>query len=417
MAKILLGVSGGISAYKSLELARLATKAGHGVRVLMTDGAKRFIGPASFEGIVGGPVLSSEFERDPLRGAFPGDLPLAHDPIGHLELVGNADAYLIAPASANTIAKLAAGIADSMVTTSFLACIAPRLVAPAMNNRMLSDAATEANLATLRGRGVIVIEPDSGALASRGEFGAGRLPEPDALLARLEAALPAGHRPWDGMRVLVSAGGTREPIDPVRFVGNRSSGRMGLALAAAAARRGAEVTLVAANVALPEPAGVRRVDVETTAELAAALRAEFPSCHLLLMAAAPADFSPGAAAAGKIKRSGEALDVRLEPTEDIIAALAGGRREGQTVVGFAAETGEGSESAREKLAAKRVDMIVLNDVSDPRIGFESERNAVTLVGAGFEEKIAIESKEAIAEGILERVDRLRAGSGERSPTP
>src|SRR3954465_4816541 len=261
MARVLLGVSGGIAAYKALELARLATKAGHDVRVLMTEGAKRFVGTASFEGIVGAPVLSSEFERDPMRGAFPGDPAPDHDPIGHLEVVANADAYLVAPASANTIAKLAAGIADSMVTTAFLAWAAPRLVAPAMNDRMYADAATQANLATLRERGVELIEPDEGRLAPRGEFGRGRLPDPELLLARVEAALPGGDRPWDGLRVLVTAGGTREPIDPVRFIGNRSSGRVGIALAGAAAKRGAEVTLIAANVSLPPPAGVRRIVV------------------------------------------------------------------------------------------------------------------------------------------------------------
>src|SRR5919109_2085829 len=216
MARILLGVSGGISAYKAIELARLATKAGHGVRVLMTEGAKRFVGPASFEGIVGAPVLSSEFERDPLRGAFPGDPEPTHDPIGHLEVVANADAYLVAPASANTIAKLAAGISDSMVTTAFVACTAPRLVAPAMNDRMYADAATQANLATLRERGVRVIDPEEGALASRGEHGVGRLPSPERLLAEVESLLPATSGSLDGLRVLVTAGGTREPIDPVR---------------------------------------------------------------------------------------------------------------------------------------------------------------------------------------------------------
>src|SRR3954449_1218419 len=290
MARILLGVSGGIAAYKALELARLATLAGHGVRVLMTETATRFVGAASFEGIVGAPVLINEFERDPMRGAFPGEESVSHDPIGHLELAGRCDAFLVAPASANTIAKLASGNADSMLTTSFLACTAPRLVAPAMNDRMYADAATQANLATLRARGVEVIEPEEGKLASRGEFGRGRLPDPELLLARAEAALPAGDRPWDGLRVLISAGGTREPVDTVRFIGNRSSGRMGIALAAAAARRGAEVTLIAANVELPAPAGVRRVDVETAAELATAAAAEFPHSQVLLMAAAPADF-------------------------------------------------------------------------------------------------------------------------------
>ena len=415
MARVLLGVSGGIAAYKALELARLATKAGHGVRVLMTEGAKRFIGPASFEGIVGAPVLGSEFERDPLRGAFPGDRPPDHDPIGHLEVVANADAYLIAPASANTVAKLAAGIADSMVTTAFLACTAPRLVAPAMNDRMYGDAATQANLGTLRERGVEVIDPEEGGLASRGEQGVGRLPEPETLLARLEARLPAGQRPWDGMRVLVTAGGTREPIDPVRFVGNRSSGRMGLALATAAQRRGAEVTLIAANVTLPEPPGVRRIDVGTAAQLAAAVREEFPRCQVLLMAAAPADFRPQSPAGTKIKRKGAGIDLHLEPTEDILAGLAAKRRPGQTIVGFAAEHGiGGSGRARDKLVRKGADLIVHNDVSDPQIGFESQRNAVTLIDAEAERRLRIDSKEAIAEEILDRVDELRNRERQRA---
>jgi phosphopantothenoylcysteine decarboxylase / phosphopantothenate---cysteine ligase len=411
MARLLLGVSGGIAAYKSLELARLATLAGHGVRVLMTEAATRFVGPASFEGIVGAPVLVSEFGRDPMRGAFPGEGAPAHDPIGHLELAANCDAYLIAPASANTIAKLAAGVADSMLTTSFLACTAPRLLAPAMNDRMYADAATQANLETLRERGVEVIEPDEGRLASRGEFGRGRLPDPDGLLARVEAALPAGERPWDGLRVLVTAGGTREPVDPVRFLGNRSSGRMGMALAAAAARRGASVTLIAANVGLPEPAGVRRIDVETAAQLASAAAEEFSSTHVLLMAAAPADFRAAEVATGKLTREGT-LDLRLEPTEDILASLTATKSESQTIVGFAAEHGgEAIGRAREKLARKKADLIVLNDVSDPAIGFESEDNAVTLVEAESETEVPIDSKAAIAEQILDKVAELRVKAG------
>ncbi len=408
MARILLGVSGGIAAYKSLELARLATVAGHGVRVLMTESATRFVGAASFEGIVGAPVLTSEFERDPLRGSFPGDPRPEHDPIGHLELAANCDAYLVAPASANTVAKLAAGAADSMLTTSFLACAAPRLVAPAMNDRMYADAATQANLATLGERGVTVIEPEEGRLASRGEVGRGRLPDPAQLLARVESQLPAGERPWDGLRVLVTAGGTREPVDQVRFLGNRSSGRMGFALAAAAARRGADVTLIAANVALAEPAGVRRVDVETAAELAAAAGAEFDSCHLLAMAAAPADFRAVEVAPGKLSR-GDSLELRLEPTEDILAGLAARRSGGQTIVGFAAEHGGGGvERARAKLERKGADLIVLNDVSDPAIGFESEENAVTLVDGSGETPVPRASKDSIADSILDRVDTLRA---------
>jgi phosphopantothenoylcysteine decarboxylase / phosphopantothenate---cysteine ligase len=408
MARILLGVSGGIAAYKSLELTRLATTAGHGVRVLMTEGAKRFVGPASFEAISGAPVLSSEFERDPMRGAFPGDPSPDHDPIGHLEVVANADAYLVAPASANTIAKLATGMADSMLTTSFLACTAPRLVAPAMNDRMYANPATQANLATLRERGIEVIEPGEGALASRGEHGIGRLPEPEELLARLDAVLPAGERPWDGLRVLVTAGGTREPIDPVRFVGNRSSGRMGLALAAAARRRGADVTLIAANVALDADAGVKRIDIGSAAELSAALTEQFSKAQVLLMAAAPADFRPERVAEGKLKRKGSGLDLHLEPTQDILAGLAGQRGEGQTIVGFAAEHGVGgSGRARDKLVRKGADLIVLNDVSETEIGFESERNAVTLISADDEREVEIDSKEAIAEAILDRVDELR----------
>ena len=407
MARILLGVSGGIAAYKSLELARLATVAGHGVRVVMTEAAGRFVGAASFEGIVGAPVLRSEFEADPLGGAFPGGPRPEHDPIGHLEIAANCDAFLVAPASANTLAKLAAGMADSMLTTSFLACTAPRLVAPAMNDRMYADAATQANLATLRERGVETIEPGEGRLASRGEHGRGRLPDPAELLARLEAVLPAGERPWDGKRVLVTAGGTREPIDPVRFIGNRSSGRMGIALAAAAARRGADVTLIAANVALPEPAGIRRIDVETTEQLAEATRAEFAKTHLLLMAAAPADFRSAEIAPGKLKRE-EALDLNLEPTVDILGSLEA--REEQTVVAFAAEHGNDPARAREKLTRKGADLIVLNDVSDPEIGFDSTENAATLISSTSETTLAQAPKDAIAEQILDQVDQIRSTS-------
>jgi phosphopantothenoylcysteine decarboxylase / phosphopantothenate---cysteine ligase len=410
MARILLGVTGGIAAYKALEFARLATKAGHGVRVLMTPAAGRFVGAASFEGIVGAPVLTDEFERDPLRGAFPGDEPPGHDPIGHLEVAANADAYLVAPASANTIAKLAAGIADSMVTTAFLACTVPRAVAPAMNDRMYADAATQANLATLRERGVTVIEPETGALASRGEWGKGRLPEPDALLAEIESLLPGTSGPWDGLRVLVTAGGTREPIDPVRFIGNRSSGRMGMALAERARARGAEVTLIAANVAVPEPPGVGRIDVETTAELASAVAQEFPACHVLLMAAAVADFTPESAAEGKLARAGSGgLDLRLVETEDVLAGLAGGRSGEQTIVGFAAEHGaEAIARAREKLERKGVDAIVFNDVSRSDIGFDSDRNEVTIVEATAEHHVDLAPKEEIADAILDRVDALRS---------
>jgi phosphopantothenoylcysteine decarboxylase / phosphopantothenate---cysteine ligase len=410
MARILLGVSGGIAAYKALELARLATRAGHGVRVVMTPTATRFVGAASFEGVVGASVLIDEFERDPLRGAFPGEQPPAHDPIGHLEVAANADAYLVAPASANTIAKLAAGIGDSMLTTAFLACTAPRAVAPAMNDRMYEDAATQDNLRVLRERGVRVIDPESGPLASRGEHGVGRLPAPESLLGEIESLLPSAPGPWDGMRVLVTAGGTREPIDAVRYIGNRSSGRMGVALAERAARRGAEVTLIAANVVLPTPRGVRRVDVSTAAELADAVREEFADAHLLLMAAAVADFRPARAEPGKISREDAGdLDIHLEPTDDVLAAVAAGRRDDQIVVAFAAEHGgDAVARARDKLHRKRADAIVVNDVSRGEIGFDSEQNEVVVVDAEREHPVPLGPKEEVADAILDRVQVRRA---------
>jgi phosphopantothenoylcysteine decarboxylase/phosphopantothenate--cysteine ligase len=409
MARMLLGVTGGIAAYKALELARLATKAGHGVRVVMTPTAERFIGRASFEAIVGAPALTDEFDRDPMRGAFPGDPIPDHDPIGHLAVVENADVYLIAPASANALAKLAVGLADSMLTTSFLACSAPRVVAPAMNNRMYQDPATQANLETLRTRGIHVIEPDEGALASRGERGVGRLPEPAQLLAEIEALLPHTPGPWDGLRVLVSAGGTREPLDSVRFIGNRSSGRMGIALAERAAARGADVALVAANVSLPSPAGVERIDVETTAELADALKSAAKEAHVILMAAAVADFRPAHSEKGKIARDGSgSVELALERTDDVLAGLAAVRPEGQTLVGFAAEHGDFAiERTREKLERKGLDLIVFNDISRADIGFESAQNEVTLVAPDDEREVPRASKEDVADAVLDRVAELR----------
>jgi phosphopantothenoylcysteine decarboxylase/phosphopantothenate--cysteine ligase len=274
---------------------------------------------------------------------------------------------------------------------------------------------------------VVVIEPDEGRLASRGERGRGRLPDPEHLLARIEALLsggeqltvtaeeatssdappPDGRGSWDGLRVLVTAGGTREPIDAVRFIGNRSSGRMGMALAAAAQRRGAEVTVIAANVSLPEPTGVKRVDVETTAELAYETAERFETQHVLLMAAAPADFRTEPIT-GKLKRQ-DSLNLNLQPTEDILAAIAAERHENQTIVGFAAEHGgDAVGRAREKLSRKGADLIVLNDVSDATIGFESAENAVTLVAATEEIEVPKAGKDAVAEAILDRVERLRA---------
>jgi phosphopantothenoylcysteine decarboxylase/phosphopantothenate--cysteine ligase len=413
VARLLLGVSGGIAAYKALELVRLATKAGHAVRVIQTPASERFVGRASFAGLTGAPVLVDEFERDPARGAFPDQDAPQHDPLSHLELVRNADAFLIAPATANTIAKLAAGLADNLLTSAALAATCPVVVAPAMNNHMYENAATQANLETLRSRGITVLEPGTGALGSKHEWGVGRLPEPPELLAAFEAVVPAGARPWDGLRVLVTAGGTREPIDSVRYVGNRSSGRMGFALAEEAAALGAEVVCVAANVSLARHPRVRYVDVETAAQLQAACEAEFDACNVLLMAAAPADFRPAEPADTKLKKhERDGLSIELEPTADIISALAARRRPGQVLVGFAAEHGDGAlDYGRDKLERKRLDAVVVNDIARSDIGFDTALNEVTIVTADGETPVARAPKAEVARAILAAVDsRLGAAA-------
>jgi phosphopantothenoylcysteine decarboxylase / phosphopantothenate---cysteine ligase len=448
MARILLGVSGGIAAYKALEFVRLATGAGHAVRAIQTPASRRFIGPASLAALTGAPVLVSEFDSDPARGAFPGEPLPEHDPLSHLELVARAQLYLVAPASANTIAKLASGLADNILGSCALAARCPVLVAPAMNNHMYEHPATQANLRTLRERGVEIVPPGTGRLASHGEEGVGRLAEPQQLLDACEAALArargsadgagtgdgagtangagAGTDPrgadadatWSGVRVLITAGGTREPIDGVRFLGNSSSGRMGLALAAAARARGAEVTLVAANVALPIPGGVEVQRVHTAAELKDACERAFPRCDVLLMAAAVADFRPASAHEGKIKKDGRStLELELERTDDVLAALARERRDGQMLVGFAAEHGERAlEHAREKLLAKGLDAIVVNDISRADIGFEVDDNEVSILTAangsasssgGGTEHVPRASKALVAEAILDAVERMR----------
>jgi len=415
MGRILLGVSGGIAAYKALEVVRLATKAGHAVRVIQTPTAQRFVGAASFAALTGAPVLTGDFERDPARGAFPDQSPPEHDPLNHLELVRNADAFLIAPASANTIAKLAHGLADNLLTSAALAATCPLIVAPAMNNHMYEHATVQANLALLRERGVTVLDPGTGALGSKGEWGVGRLVEPPDLLAAVEAALGAGApRAAEGghlvgLRVLVTAGGTREPIDSVRFVGNRSSGRMGFALADAAAALGADVTVIAANVGLDRRPGVRYVDVATAAELKAACETEFRAADVLLMAAAVADYRPAEAAATKLKKDrSERLTLELERTEDVISALAAARRPEQTIVGFAAEHGDRALAyGREKLARKKLDAIVVNDIGRTDIGFEGAHNEVTIVTAAGERHVPRTSKAEVARAVLDTVRDLR----------
>ncbi len=390
MPEILLGVSGGIAAYKAVDVMRILQRRGHGVTVVMTRSAQRFVGPTTFSALSGRPVGVDLFGAEERPG------------YGHLQLARSHDLALVAPASANTVARMAAGLGDGLLGATLLAFEKPVVIAPAMNTRMYLHPATAANLATLRARGVTEIDPASGLLAD-GDVGVGRLADPVDIADAVNRIL-AGAGSLTGRRVLVSAGGTREPIDPVRFVGNRSSGRMGWAIAAAARRRGADVTVLAANVDLPRRADIRYVNAATAADLHAAALAEFPACDVLVMAAAVADFRPGAALAGKIDKGAEgrfALD--LEPTADILSDLAA-RRGRQVVVGFAAEHGpEGLERARAKRVRKKLDLIVHNDVSVAGIGFESGENAITIIGAVGDEVVARASKDACAERILDAV--------------
>jgi phosphopantothenoylcysteine decarboxylase/phosphopantothenate--cysteine ligase len=393
------------------------------VRVIQTPASERFVARASFEAITGAPVLGGEFEPDPLRGAYPGDAPSEWTPIVHLALVERAQLLLIAPASANTLAKLAHGQADNLLTATALAAPCPVLVAPAMNDRMYRHPATQANLETLAARGVVIIPPGEGELASHGEHGVGRLPEPAQLLAACDAVLrgtPATangatrSRQWRGLRVLVTAGGTQEPIDSVRYIGNRSSGKMGVALAARTAARGADVTLVAANVGAPPPPSVRVVYVNTAAELQAACAAEFPDCDVLLMAAAVADFRPAFPSEHKLKKTETEFPraIELEPTEDILSALAASRRPDQTIVGFAAEHGSQAVAyGRGKLADKGIDVVVVNDISRHDIGFEADANEVVIVTSEHERTLPRAPKAEIADAILDEVQRRREETG------
>jgi phosphopantothenoylcysteine decarboxylase/phosphopantothenate--cysteine ligase len=390
LPEILLGVSGGIAAYKAVDVLRILQRRGHGVTVVMTRAARRFVGPATFAALSGRPVGVDLFGAEDRPG------------YDHLELARNADLLLIAPASANTIARMAAGLGDGLLGAVHLAFDGPILIAPAMNTRMYLHPATADNLALLAARGVEVVPPGSGLLAD-GEVGVGRLASPAEIADAAEARL-AGAGTLAGRRVLVSAGGTQEPIDPVRYVGNRSSGRMGWAVAEAARRRGADVTVLAANVDLPRHPDIRYVDAPTAADLHAAALIEFPLCDVLVMAAAVADFRPVQARDGKIDKSAEdVLDLRLEPTADILGDLAG-RRDRQVVVGFAAEHGPtGLARARDKRVRKGLDLIVHNDVSVDGIGFGSRMNEITLIGPDGEETLERMSKEACAERILDAV--------------
>jgi len=382
MARVLLGVSGGIAAYKACEICRLLVKAGHDVVPLVTPAAERFVTAETFRALA--------------------RRPSAEDVYLHLT---RADLLLVAPCTANTLAKLAHGLADNVLTEAALAHRGPTLVAPAMNPRMWSHAATRANAQTLRDRGVVLVGPDEGETAE-GELGVGRMAEPEDVVRAAEALL-AGTGPLRGKRVLVSAGGTREPIDAVRYVGNRSSGRMGVALAAEARRRGAHVTLLGANLAVPAPPGIEVVDTPTAGELEREALARGSHADVVIMAAAVADYRPAEALATKRPKDRSAWSVELAPTADVLAALGERRVPGQVLVGFAADQGErGLERAREKLTNKNADLFVFNDVARSDIGFESADNEVTLIREAGERTIAKAPKEEIAAAILDEVEHL-----------
>ncbi len=410
MARLLLGVSGGVAAYKAVLTARLAVKRGHAVRVLQTPASAQFVGSATFAALTGAPVLMDEFEPDPDRGRYPGEAAAERTPISHLALAERAEVMLIAPASANTIAKLAHGHADNLLSAAALAATCPLVIAPAMNGRMYAHPATQANLELLSSRGVTVVPPGTGELASHGEWGRGRLAEPEQLVATCESVLRRGG--LAGVRVLVSAGGTREPIDAVRYIGNRSSGRMGFALAREATARGAQVTLVSAAVTEKPPAGLNVVQVETAADMARACKRAFAETDVVLMAAAVADFRPSQPRPGKLKK-GEVpappAPIELDLTEDVIAGLAAQRTANQVLVAFAAEHGaEALAEGRRKLARKGVDAVVVNDVSMPGIGFDAADNEVVVLARdGATQTVARASKEKVAAAVLDEVERLR----------
>ena len=382
MARILLGVTGGIAAYKACTLVRLLVRAGHDVEPVLTAGAERFVARETFV------ALARSAPRE--------------DPYPHL---GRWDLLVVAPLTANTLARVAHGLADDVLTEAVLAHVGPVLVAPAMNTRMWLHPATQENLATLRARGVQVVGPAAGELAE-GEEGVGRMAEPEAIFERIESLLAPAQGPLHGKRVLVSAGGTQEPLDSVRYVGNRSSGRMGVALAEEAQARGADVTLLAANLALPAPAGVDVVETPTAADLEheALARAD---ADVIVMAAAVADYRAAAPSTSKRWKDESTWVVELEPTTDVLGALGASRRPGQVIVGFAADEAEaGLERAREKRRAKNADLFVFNDVSRADIGFDSLENEVTVVSANGDRHVAKAPKRVVAAAVLDEVERL-----------
>jgi len=397
---ILLGVSGGIAAYKTAFLVRDFVKAGAEVQVIMTDAATHFITPLTLGTLSRREVITDMFPRAAAEATAQWT--------AHIDLALWADIMLVAPATANTLAKIAYGFADNFLTTLVLALRCPLAVAPSMDLDMYRNTATQQNLALLRERGVHVLEPESGELAS-GLVGPGRLPEPDALLHWVDGLLVEERTDLQGKKVLVTAGHKHEPIEPVRYVGNRSSGKMGFALAAVASRRRAEVTLISGPVHLPTPPGVRRIDVTTAREMARAVEEEFPCTDVLIMTAAVADFSPVNPAEDKIKReavAGDRMTLEMQKNPDILRG-AGERKARQVLVGFALETSNGLQNARQKLAAKHLDAVVLNDPTEEGAGFGTDTNVVTILMAdGRIDRLPQMSKLAVAEEILNRVAPL-----------
>ncbi|WP_433853309.1 bifunctional phosphopantothenoylcysteine decarboxylase/phosphopantothenate--cysteine ligase CoaBC [Stenotrophomonas nitritireducens] len=396
--KLLLCVGGGIAAYKSLELVRRLRDAGAGVQVAMTDGAQQFVTPLSFQALSGQPVRTTLWDS------------AAEQAMGHIELARWADRVVIAPATADLLARLAHGHADDLVSTLCLATTAPLTVCPAMNHRMWLHPATQANIALLRERGVQVVGPEDGPLAE-GESGPGRLSEPDAIVAALAGNLaPAAPDRLQGMRVLISAGPTYEDLDPVRYVGNRSSGKMGYSLAAAAARRGAQVVLVSGPVQLPTPPGVQRVDVRSAAQMREAVLAALPA-DIYIGAAAVADYTPRQVAQQKLKKTAgsQTLTLELVRTPDILAEVAAQEQMLKLVVGFAAETHDVERYARGKLADKHLDLIVANQVGIPGGGFESDQNAATAYWNDGHREFPGTAKTQLAEQLLDLIaERLDA---------
>lgn len=382
MARILLGVTGGIAAYKSCTLVRLLVRAGHEVEPVLTAGAERFVTAETFNALA---------RRTP-----------SAEPYAHL---GRWDLLVVAPLTANTLARMAHGLADDVLTEAILAHTGTVLVAPAMNTRMWLHPATQANVETLRTRGVALVGPVAGELAE-GEEGIGRMAEPEEIFARIESLLAHADGPLSGKNVLISAGGTREPLDSIRYVGNRSSGRMGVALAEEARARGADVTLLAAHLAVPAPSGISVVETPTAADLEreALDRAD---ADVIVMAAAVADYRAAAPSETKRTKDGSAWVVELQPTTDVLAAIGRARRPGQVIVGFAADEAEaGLERAREKRRVKNADLFVYNDISRPDIGFDVTDNEVVVVSANGDRRIPKAPKRVVAAAVLDEVERL-----------